>query len=78
MDKKLKNNLILVAFGVLLFAAVMNIGTVWSFAKGIIGLALPLVIGFVLAFVLNVPMSAFERLLTRLFPGKKREPGEDF
>lgn len=74
MDKKLKNSLIIVAFGVALFAALMNIGTVWSFISGILDLALPLVIGFVLAFVLNVPMSGFERFLTRLFSGGKRPP----
>ncbi len=73
MDKKLKNNLMLVAFGVLLFAAVMNIGTVWGFLGGLLHLALPLVIGFVLAFVLNVPMSGFERWLVKLLGEKNKK-----
>lgn len=72
MDKKLKHNLILVAFGVILYAAVMNIGVVWASVKGLVNLTLPLVIGFVLAFVLNVPMSGFEGLLSRLAQGGKR------
>lgn len=76
MDKKLKNSLTVVAFGVLLFAAVTNISAVWSFIKGIMSLALPLLIGFIAAFVLNVPMSGFERFFERSFAGKKRAPGK--
>ncbi len=66
MDKKLKNNLILVAFGVILFAAVMNIGAVLSFLKTIVRLSFPVVFGFVIAFVLNVPMRGFENLFSKL------------
>lgn len=69
MDKKLKQNLLLIAFGVALYAALMNFSTVWGFAKGLVSLALPLVIGFVLAFVLNVPMTGFEKLFGRIFGG---------
>ena len=75
MDKKLKNALIVVAFGIILFNALTHLGTVLEFAKKLTNLALPLIIGFVLAFVLNVPMRAIETRLKNLFAGKKKAPG---
>jgi len=66
MDKKLKNNLILVTFGVILFAAVMNIGAVLAFLKMVLRLAYPVVFGFLIAFILNVPMRGFENLFGKL------------
>jgi len=76
MDKKLKNSLIVVAFGIVLFTVLTNIGPVVAFIKKLGELALPLIIGFVLAFVLNVPMRGIENLLKKLFSGKKRVPGK--
>lgn len=76
MDKKLKNSLIIVAFGIVLFTLLINLGPVLAFLKKIGGLALPLLIGFVLAFVLNVPMRGIENFLKRLFAGKRRAPGK--
>ncbi len=75
MDKKLKHSLILVAFGVVLYAALMNLSPVLSFFKVLISLALPLLIGFVGAFVLNVPMRGIEKLLIKFFSNFKRRPG---
>ena len=43
MDKKMKQNLILIASGVILFAAVMNINYVMTFIKDVMGLFLPLI-----------------------------------
>ncbi len=76
MDKKLKHSLILVAFGVALYAALMNLGTVLSFFKALGVLVLPLLIGFVGAFILNVPMRGIENLLTKVFADAKRKPGK--
>jgi len=65
MDDKTKHSFLLVGFGVTLFAALMNIGEVTElFARGFDALY-PVVLGFIIAFVLNVPMSFFERLLAR-------------
>lgn len=66
MKKKLPQNLLLVAFGVALYAALMNISGVVGFAKKLIDLVLPVVVALVLAFVLNVPMRGFEKLLRRM------------
>lgn len=76
MDKKLKNSLIVVTFAIVLFTALMNFGPVLAFFKKLTGLALPLLIGFVLAFVINVPMRGIENLLKKMFEGKKKAPGK--
>ena len=76
MNKRLKNALIVVGFGILLFAALTNLSTLMAFLGKIVKLALPLIVGFVLAFVLNVPMRGIENRLKRLFAGKKRAPGK--
>lgn len=74
MDKKLKHNFLLVAFGVALYAILMNIGAVYGVLGKILQLSLPVVIGFVLAFILNVPMKGFEKLFSKLFKKSKKEP----
>ncbi len=66
MKKKLPQNLILVAFGVALYAALMNISSVVGFMKKVVDLVLPVVVALVLAFVLNVPMRGFEGLIRRI------------
>lgn len=75
MDKRFKHSLILVAFGVVLYAALMNLSTVLGFISSLGTLALPLLIGFIGAFVLNVPMRGIENLLNRFFLNFKRRPG---
>lgn len=76
MDKKGKQSFLLVAFGVTLYAALMNLGTVVQFFKGVCDLILPVLIGFVLAFMLNVPMRGFEKRLPKLFKKSKKQPSE--
>ncbi|MGN0484514.1 MAG: AI-2E family transporter [Lachnospiraceae bacterium] len=66
MDKKLRQNLGLITFGVILFAAVMNFNHVCKFLQNTAGIFLPLMIGFLLAFVLSVPMKGFEKLLKKI------------
>lgn len=66
----------LIAFGVILYAGLMNLTGVIAFMKGLFGIFLPIISGLILAFVLNVPMSGFERLYHRLFQKTKHNPGE--
>ena len=72
MEKKLtfKQILIIVAFGIILFVGLMNIGTVFSALGYAVGIVSPLVYGGVAAAVLNVLMSAIEKGIRKLF--KKR------
>ena len=55
----------LVAFGVLLFVGLQNLGTVWGFVQILIGLLMPFIIGLRIAFILSVPMRAVETHLFR-------------
>ena len=74
MEKKANHSFKLVAFGVILYAALMNLGSVLGFVKNLGDLALPALLGFALAFIMNVPMRGFEKLLFRAAKNSKRPP----
>lgn len=50
---------------ILLYCGLQNLSSVIGFLQMIVGLLLPFIVGFFMAFVLNLPMSAIERLLGR-------------
>ena len=56
MDKKGKQQFLLVAFGVALYAALMNLNEVAAFLTRLVTLFTPVIIGLLMAFVLSVPM----------------------
>lgn len=56
----------LIAFGVILYAAVMNLSSVGSGLQKVLGMFLPIVLGCIIALVLDVPMHGFENLFRRL------------
>ena len=66
MKKKLPQNMLLVVVGVVLYAALMNLSGVLGFLRKVLDIILPVFVALVLAFVLNVPMRGFEKLLVRL------------
>lgn len=73
MTLKTKRILLIIAFGVLLNAAVLNIDVVVGFFKSIFSLCLPLFVGLILAFVINAPMRGFEKLIDKIsFKFKKK------
>ncbi len=72
MDKKLKQNFLLVAFGVALFAVLTNLGAVIAFFSNAVNLISPVVLGFLIAFILNVPMRGFEKLFCKLSQKRKK------
>jgi len=75
MDKNLKKTIMfLIAFGIILFAVTTNLTTVVGFLKKIVSLLLPIVIGLILAFIINVPMSGIEKIIFRLFKNAKKQP----
>lgn len=71
MEKETKRSLLLITFGVVLFALLMHFSSVIKMAQKGITLILPIIVGLILAFVLNVPMKMFERFFTKL---KKKYP----
>lgn len=60
-DKKFLKTLFIVAFGVVLFWALFNIAFIFKHIKGIFSVLSPVLLGVLLALILNVPMSAIER-----------------
>ena len=67
---KFKQNLILVIAGVALLAALMNFKTVAGVIGTVIGLFMPLIVGGVIAFILNVPMHFFEKQIDKVIRKK--------
>lgn len=63
--KELKKPLIVVAFGVILFVVCNNLGYFRTHIGSFLSLLRPLLYGFCLAYILNLPMRGIERLLFR-------------
>lgn len=76
MKLNTKSPLFLITFGVSLFAGLMNLHTLLLFLRNIIGLVFPILLGLLFAFVLNVPMRGFEKLLKKFATKRKRKPKE--
>ena len=76
MNKQLKQQMLLVAFGVALFAALTNIGEVAGVFGALASSLSPVLSGLLLAFVLSVPMLGIERRLTALFPRLKERTAD--
>ena len=77
-DQKTRRALILIAFGVCLYAAMMHLDVVLGALSAAVDIFFPVLLGLGFAFVLNVPVSGMERLLHRavgLLP-EGRRPGE--
>lgn len=75
MEKHVRRSVMfLIVFGIVMYAAVTNIGQVWWFFIGICKIVSPIIIGLILAFVLNVPMKAFENILYKMIPSAKKLP----
>lgn len=68
MDKKMKQILWAVAFGVVLFVGLTHLNVVFAAVATVLKLLLPLIVGLIVAFVLNVPVTGFERLFAKIFP----------
>lgn len=67
-----------IAFGITLYAALMNIADLFAFVSHGIELVTPILLGLVIAFMLNVPMRGFEKILTRTISKLKKPWNEKF
>jgi len=70
-DKVSKRVVIVITYTLLLFATVMNFSKVLGIFQWVLKLILPFIIGFSLAFVINVIMSPIEMRLKKVLKGKK-------
>ncbi len=73
INKKTFRNIILIGFSCIFLYWILNeterVSAVWSVIKGVFS---PFVLGSAIAFILNVPMRAFERLLKGIKKGTLR------
>lgn len=67
-----KHGILLVTYGLLLFFIFINLGNIWNVVAMIIRLLKPLFLGLGIAYILNMPMSYFEKEI------KKRAPEKSF
>lgn len=70
--KNIKKILYVLTFAILLFWGVQNIAKVTGFLQWLWNVITPFVVGLCIAFVLNIPMSAFERMFKK--PRKNGRP----
>lgn len=76
MKNTFKQNLLLILFAAIVFAGLLNFGTVIDSVLNIIGIMSPVLLGFMIAFILNVPMKGYEKILHKLFSKSKKPPKE--
>lgn len=74
MEKRTKQNLLIVVIGVCLFVALTNLGAVLGFAGSVMRVLLPVIVGGILALFINVPMTGIEKRLRRI---KRKKPLSD-
>lgn len=70
----MKSALFLIAFGIILMWLLDNIRGLWNILLAIIGVASPFIIGLAIAFIMDLPMSFFERTILKRIPNKIKRP----
>lgn len=70
-DKKLKHNLIIATYTVVLAYILLNLSTVGGALTGVITVVKPFIIGIAIAFILNIPMRMYEGLLKKFMKPTK-------
>ena len=68
------SNIIVVCVGIVVYAAVMHIGLLWGIVSQVLRVALPMFIGFAIAFVLLPLVNRVERLFAKLISRRKPHP----
>lgn len=73
MDKKMFRSLVLlITYAIVLVAVIVKLDAVTGWLGGVLGAFQPLIIGGVIAFILNRPCSFFAQLYEKVFPGKAK------
>ena len=71
-----RHHFLLVLFGVVLFLALQHLRTIFDFIDKAFDMITPIIWGFLIAFILNVPMRAIERLIDKIRIKKKKADKE--
>lgn len=78
MEKKTKQNLLIIVVGVGLFAVLMNLNVILQFVNSVINIILPIIAGGILALFINVPMTGIEKCLRKMLKKRKKQPPDNF
>lgn len=76
MEKKEKRIYLYITFAIGLFALVTHLDIVIKGLVFINDLFMPVIVGLIIAFVLNVPVTGFENMFRRLFKKIRKKPSE--
>lgn len=76
MEKNQKRIFLYITFAIGLFAIVTHLDLVARLFGYIGNLAMPVIVGLVIAFILNVPVTGFENLFARIFKKAKKKPSQ--
>ena len=71
MDKRDKKAIGYIVLAAVLLLIIIHPGVIATVFAYISDLAMPILVGFLIAFIMNVPVAGFEKLLSRLFGRKK-------
>ena len=71
-DLTLKNILIILSYTALLVLGVINFESIFQYLGELLNIIQPFVIGFILAFIFNIPMKFFEKKLAKQNKKKRR------
>lgn len=70
-EKNMKKLIILISFGIGLFWLLTNMPIIFNFISHILHLLYPFVLGAILAFILNIPMTKIEKFIKKHQKNKK-------
>ena len=73
MENNHKHHYLLIGFGVTLFIALLHLGTIFAWIANVIKIVMPVLIGFMIAFIINVPIRGIERLIDKIRKKKDKE-----
>ena len=69
--KNMKKLMILISFGIILFWALTNLPIIFCFLSHLLHLLYPFILGAVIAFILNIPMTKIENFIKKHQKGNK-------
>ncbi len=78
MDNEMKQKVKLMLIAAVLLAAALNITRIGNMIGAVFGLVMPVLIGAMIAFVMNVPMKGFEKQIRKLSAKTKKGIAEKY
>ena len=70
-EQEIKNWIFLILFAIISFYLINNLTIIWTFISNLLKVFAPIILGGVIAFILNIPMTKIENLIKKKFKNKK-------